>query len=163
MVSAPCAALAQSAEHFTRNEKVKGSIPLGGSIMTTAVDLVLEVFTWVGFGGAAAAALACVIAWAADGTWLPADAIVDREGDDTVVRWLDDDGDVNRAVASHAEAQALAGQEGVRLWYRLGWAGRMRLTRRSPALTRLLWAGAGLLALGILSLAAGVVLYFAGG
>ncbi len=26
-----CAALAQSAEHFTRNEKVKGSIPLGGS------------------------------------------------------------------------------------------------------------------------------------
>ena len=25
------AALAQSAEHFTRNEKVKGSIPLGGS------------------------------------------------------------------------------------------------------------------------------------
>lgn len=25
------AALAQSAEHLTRNEKVKGSIPLGGS------------------------------------------------------------------------------------------------------------------------------------
>jgi len=29
------AALAQSAEHLTRNEKVKGSIPLGGSISTT--------------------------------------------------------------------------------------------------------------------------------
>ena len=29
------AALAQSAEHLTRNEKVKGSIPLGGSISFT--------------------------------------------------------------------------------------------------------------------------------
>jgi hypothetical protein len=29
------AALAQSAEHLTRNEKVKGSIPLGGSTSIT--------------------------------------------------------------------------------------------------------------------------------
>ena len=34
------AALAQSAEHLTRNEKVKGSIPLGGSKESKAVILI---------------------------------------------------------------------------------------------------------------------------
>lgn len=127
------------------------------------VDILLEVFTWVGFAGAGLAAVACVVVWAADGTWLPADAIVDREGEDTVVRWLDADGDVNRAVAGRADAARLAGHDAVRLWYRHGWAGRMRLTRRAPGLTRLLWAGAGFVALGVLSVVASLVVYFAGG
>ena len=39
--------------------------------MTTAVDILLEVFTWIGLGGAFALAVVAVILWAADGTWLP--------------------------------------------------------------------------------------------
>lgn len=130
------------------------------------LDILLEIFTWVGFGGAVALAVAAVAMWAADGTWLSAEAIVDREGDDppgesmTVVRWYDADGDANRAVASPDEAAELAGRDTASIWYRHGWTGRMRLTRRPPGLRRVIWSGAGMLALGVLSLATSIVLYF---
>lgn len=131
--------------------------------MTTALDIVLEIFAWVGFLGAAAMLVVWIALWAADGTWLPADAIVDREGDDTVVRWIDADGDANRAVASPHDAEALAGLDAAAIWYRLGWQGRMRLTRRAPGLRTILVTAGGMLALGILSLVASWVLYFTRG
>lgn len=130
------------------------------------VDILLEIFTWVGFGGAVALAIAAVVMWAVDGTWLSAEAIVDREDDTTagvpmtVVRWYDADGDANRAVASPDEAAELTGRDVASIWYRHGWTGRMRLTRRPPGLRRVIWSAGGMLALGILSVAASIVLYF---
>jgi hypothetical protein len=50
--------------------------------MDHAIDALIEIFTWVGFGGFLVLAIAVVIAWAADGTWLPAEAIIDRDGGD---------------------------------------------------------------------------------
>ena len=127
-------------------------------------DVLLEVFTWVGFGGAAALAVVAAILWAADGTWLPARAIVDTEsgpaGEETIVRWFDADGDANSAVAGPAEAAALAGREYADIWYRHGWTGRMRLQRRPPGLRAVALAAAGLCALGALCLASGWVLFF---
>ncbi len=131
--------------------------------MSPAVDILLEVFTWIGFGGAVALAVVIVIMWAADGTWLPADAIVDREGDETVVRWIDADGDANRAVASAADAAELADADAAPIWYRHGWQGRMRLTRRPGGLRTVVLSAGGMLALGVVSLVASWVLYFTRG
>lgn len=127
------------------------------------LDILLEIFAWVGFVGFVALAAVAVGMWAADGTWLPADAIVDREGERTVVRWYDDDGDANSAVAEPGDAAALAGRDAASIWYRHGWTGRMRLTRRPPGLRRVIWSAAGMLALGVVSVAASVVLYFSRG
>ena len=131
--------------------------------MSTTVDLLLEIFTWVGFGGAFALAALTVLLWAVDGTWLPAQAIVDREDDATIVRWYDVDGDANSAVATPSDAAALADQDTADIWYRHGWRGRMRLTRRPPMLRVVTIAASGMLALGILCLVGGWALYFARG
>lgn len=131
--------------------------------MEHVIDVLLEVFTWVGFGAGALLAVAAVIVWALDGTWLSADAIVDREDGDTVVRWFDADGDANSAVATPVDAVILEGRDTASIWYRHGWRGRMRLTRRASGLRTLALSAGGMLALGILCLVAGWVLYFARG
>lgn len=134
------------------------------AISSDVTDVLLEVFTWVGFGGSAVLAVVMAILWAADGTWLPAEAIVDTErgptGEVTVLRWFDADGDANSAVAGPAEASALAGREQADIWYRHGWTGRMRLQRRPPGLRAVTLAAAGLFALGVLCLVSGWVVFF---
>ncbi len=69
--------------------------------MDIALDAVLELFTWTGFGGAVILGIVLVVLWAVDGTWL-AEAIVDRDGDEVVVRWFDGDGDANSARPTDA-------------------------------------------------------------
>jgi len=128
----------------------------------TAIDILLEVFTWIGFGGFLVLAIVALAVWAADGTWLRADAIIDRDGEAPVARWIDVDGDVNSAPLTDAEAHALAGRDAAAIWYRHGWRDRMRLTPRRAGLARLLLAAGGMLALGVVCLVAGMVVYFAG-
>jgi len=131
--------------------------------MDQAIDALIEIFTWIGFGAFVVLALVAVGVWAADGTWLPARAIVDREGEDPVVRWFDADGDANSAPLTAEDAAALGDADEAPIWYRHGWQGRVRLTRRPPGLRVLVWSALGMLALGIVSLVTGWVLYFVRG
>lgn len=134
--------------------------------MSTTVDAILEIFTWISVGGALALGVAAVVLWATDGSWLPADAIIDREtgaAGETIVRWFDGDGDANSAVVSAADAAALAGRDEASIWYRYGWQGRMRLTRRPPALRLVLQTAAGLCSLAVLTQVVTWVIYFARG
>ncbi len=131
--------------------------------MDHAIDALIEIFTWVGFGAFLLLAIAVVIAWAADGTWLPAEAIIDRDGGDPVVRWFDADGDANSAPLSPADAVVIGDADAAFIWYRHGWQGRVRLQRRPAGLRTLTWSAAGMLALGVVSLVAGWVLYFVRG
>ncbi|EPD85061.1 hypothetical protein HMPREF1529_01674 [Microbacterium sp. oral taxon 186 str. F0373] len=131
--------------------------------MDHAIDALIEIFTWVGFGAFLLLAIAVVIAWAADGTWLPADAIIDRDGEQPVARWFDADGDANSAPLSAADAAVIGDADAASIWYRHGWQGRMRLQRRPAGLRTLTWSAVGMLALGVVSLVAGWVLYFARG
>jgi len=131
--------------------------------MDHAIDGLIEIFTWVGFGAFLVLAIAVVVAWAADGTWLPAEAIIDRDGGDPIVRWFDADGDANSAPLSASDAAVIGDADAASIWYRHGWQGRMRLQRRPAGLRALTWSAAGMLALGVVSLVAGWVLYFARG
>ncbi len=119
--------------------------------MHSALDAVLEIFAWVGLLGAAVFGVVALIVWALDGTWLPVEAIVDHEHDGTWVRWFDGDGEANSAHADHHTAAALAGEDRADVWYRHGWRGRMRLTRRPPLLRVFTGLAAGLLVVAIVS------------
>ena len=49
--------------------------------MDHAIDAVIEIFTWVGLGAGILLAIVTVILKLADGTWLPARAIVEHSDD----------------------------------------------------------------------------------
>lgn len=127
------------------------------------LDAVLDVFGWAGFGAAAAFGLALIVLWAGDGTWLRADGFVDRESDGTWVRWFDHDGVANSAQVDAHTAGELAGRDRVEMWYRRGWEGRMRLTRRPPLFRLLVGLAIGFFAVGIVSVIASWILLFARG
>ncbi len=131
--------------------------------MLVTIGVVLDVFTWIGLGAAALLGIIAVAMWAADGTWLPADAYVDHEDGVTTVRWFDVDGDANSAPAVGALASALAGADRTAIWYRHGWHGRMRLTRRAPQLRSVVVAALALLGVGLVAAAVSLLLLFAGG
>ncbi len=129
--------------------------------MAQALDAILEIFSWVGFGAAVVFALAAVAVWAADGSWLPADAYLDDDG--STVRWIDGDRDVNSASLPESYRGHFDGRGEGRIWYRHGWHDRMRLTRRPPVL-KLLWGLAvGGLVLGILATVGSVIALFVRG
>lgn len=131
--------------------------------MVGAFDAVVEVFSWVGFGlGALLAGVALVI-YLFDGTWLPVRAVVEDSEHGRLVRWFDEDGDVNEAPLSHEQEHALAGKDMADIFYRRGSLGRMRLTQGSPAVRAVALLAAGLVALGVVALVLSWVLLFVRG
>jgi hypothetical protein len=137
--------------------------PESAARVNAILDAVLEILSWAGFGGAALFAVALLVLWAADGTWLPADALVDHEPDGTWVRWYDDEGEANSARVDDHTATLLAGRDRADIWYRHGWRGRMRLTRRPPAHRLLVGLSSGFLAVGVAALVASWIVLFARG
>ena len=131
--------------------------------MDAAVDAIVEIFSWAGFGlGALAAGIALVL-YLFDGTWLPARAVVEAAEGRRLVRWFDEDGDVNEAHLTYEQEEALAGKDMADIFYRRGTLGRMRLTQGSPAVRAVSLIAAGLIGLGIVALVLSWVLLFARG
>lgn len=131
--------------------------------MHTALDAILEIFTWVGLGAGLVLGILTLIIWAVDGSWLPARGVVDHEDDRTVVRWFDDDGTVNGVVTAPADAEKLDGVSMTDIWYRYGSRDRMRLTKHSPAVRTAGWLAIGLAAMGIVAAAASWIVLFVKG
>ena len=126
--------------------------------MTQALDAILEIFSWVGFGAAVVFGIAALVVWASDGSWLPADAYLDEDG--RTLRWLDDAGEVNAAELSAHDRDHLGGGGTARIWYRHGWRDRMRFTRRPPVLRLLVGLAVGGGALGVVTVLASVIVFF---
>jgi len=131
--------------------------------VTSTLDAILDVFSWAGFGGAAVFGLALIVLWASDGTWLPTEGLVDHEDDGTWVRWFDGEGEANSARVDEHTARELAGLDRAEIWYRHGWRGRMRLTRRPATYRLLVGLSLGFLGLAVASLVLSWVLIFARG
>jgi hypothetical protein len=131
--------------------------------MNAALDAVIEIFTWIGFGAGALLAGIALIAYLFDGTWVPVRAVVEPTEHGKVVRWFDEDGGVNEAPLTH-EQLAVVGDAGMYdIFARRGWSNRMRLTQRSPLVRSLTLLAAGLLGLGVVALATSSILLFARG
>jgi hypothetical protein len=130
--------------------------------MGHTLDILLETFTWVGFGAGALFAGVALIVFLADGTWLPASAMLESTPEGRVARWFAHDGGVGSAILSpHDDAHVGAADE-TELYYRVG-SNRVRLSPRSPAVRLTAWLAFGFLALGALSLVVSLVMMFAVG
>ncbi len=131
--------------------------------MSNALDAVIEIFTWVGLGGGAVLAMVAVVLLLADGTWLPARAVVEEVDGGRVVRWFDDQGGVNEAPLSAHDDAKVGSADMADIFYRRGSAHRMRLTRSSPVVRFVSLLSAGILGLGLLAFVASIVVLFARG
>ena len=131
--------------------------------MHQAIDAVVEIFSWVGFGlGALLAGIALVI-YLFDGTWLPVRAVVEATDDGRLVRWFDEDGGVNEAHLSHEQEHHIGDADMADIFYRRGSRNRMRLTQGSPAVRAVALLAAGMLGLGVVALVTSLVMLFARG
>ncbi|KTS02731.1 MULTISPECIES: hypothetical protein [Microbacterium] len=131
--------------------------------MSNALDAVIEIFTWVGLGGGTLLALLAVVLLLADGTWLPARAVVEEVDGGRVVRWFDDRGGVNEAPLSSHDDAKIGSADMADIFYRRGSAHRMRLTRASPVVRFVSLLAAGILGLGLVAFVLSIVVLFARG
>jgi hypothetical protein len=128
-----------------------------------ALDAIIEIFSWAGFGlGALLAGIALVV-YLFDGTWLPVRAVVEDAEHGRLVRWFDEDGGVNEAHLTHEQEREIGGKDMADIFYRRGSQNRMRLTQGSPAVRAIALLAGGLLALGVIALAASLILLFVRG
>lgn len=131
--------------------------------MTNAIEAVVEILSWVGFGVGGALAIAALIAFLADGTWVPVRGFVEHEDDDIVVRWIDADDQVNRATLTASEWHELGGGDTVEIFARRGSPDTMRSTPRSPVVRGLALLASLVLGVGLACLIISVILLFAAG
>ena len=131
--------------------------------MNAALDAVLEIFTWIGFGAGALLAGIALMAYLFDGTWVPVRAVVEPTEHGRVVRWFDENGGVNEAPLTHEQLEVVGEAGMYDIFARRGWNNRMRLTPRSPLVRSLALLAAGLIGLGVVALAASSILLFARG
>ena len=128
-----------------------------------AIEALLEIFSWVGFGAGALLAGVALIVFIADGTWLPVRAVVEDTDHGLVVRWFDENGDVNEAPLSEAQQREVGNRDMADVFYRRGWRNRMRFTRRSPAVRAVALFAAGLVGLGLICLIVSWIILFTQG
>ena len=69
--------------------------------MPPALAVALEIYTWIGLGAAVLLGIAALIAWVADGSWVPVRAVVSPTPAGEVVRWFDDSGILGEAPLPH--------------------------------------------------------------
>lgn len=131
--------------------------------MNAAVDAVIEIFTWVGFGAGALLAGIALIAYLFDGTWVPVRAVVEPTDHGTVVRWFDEEGGVNEAALTHEQIEKVGGAGMYDIFARRGWNNRMRFTQGSPLVRAVALLAAGLIGLGVIALTVSSVLLFTRG
>jgi len=131
--------------------------------VSNAFDAVIEIFTWVGLGGGLLLAFTAAFLLLADGTWLPARAVVEHVDGGRVVRWFDHEGGVNEAPLSTHDVEKIGAADMADIYYRRGTAHRMRLTRSSPLVRFVSLLAAGVLSLGVIAFVASIVVLFARG
>ncbi|WJL96216.1 hypothetical protein QSU92_03155 [Microbacterium sp. ET2] len=130
----------------------------------TAVNAVLEIFSWVGLGLGGVVLLVAAILALADGTWEPVTVMIDDDDEGgRIARWFGSDGEVGEAHLTPEQLRALEGQDSASAFARRDSPGRMRLTRGSPLVRFVAWFGVGLAALGLLALVISWILLFTAG
>lgn len=125
-----------------------------------AIDAVLEIFTWVGLGGALFLGVAALIVRLADGSWQPVQVVITHDPDGSVARWFSPDGGVGAARLTIEQEARLAGRDAADVFARVGRTDRVRLIRTSPLGRFLTWLAVGFAALAALAAIGSLVLLF---
>ncbi|QEO14152.1 hypothetical protein FLP10_06760 [Agromyces intestinalis] len=127
------------------------------------IGLLLEVLSWVGLGAGAVLAIAWIAARSADGGWREVEVVVVPGVDQAapVARWFAGDELHERPLDADEQAKLEGGVEDA-----IGWAtagGRLRFERRSHAARVLGLLALILLVVGVVALAAGLILSLTAG
>lgn len=128
--------------------------------MPPALAIALEIYTWIGLGAAVVLGVGALIAWVADGSWVPVRAVVTATPAGEVVRWFDESGILGEAPLPHG---ANVHDEEVELWARLGRHDTVRPSRTSPLVRSLARLTAGFAALALIGLVVSLILLFVEG
>ncbi|MCC4250337.1 MULTISPECIES: hypothetical protein [Microbacterium] len=131
--------------------------------MSNVVDVVIELFTWVGLGAGVLLAVAALILYVADGTWLPVRAVVEDVDGHRVVRWFDENGGVNEAPLSPHDDARIGRADMADIFARRGSRHRMRLTSFSPLVRFVALLATGVLGLGAVAFLVSIILLFTRG
>jgi len=128
--------------------------------MDPRLDVIVEIFSWVGFGVGALLAGIALVLYVADGTWVPMRVMIEDDPDTEgrVARWFTDRGGVGVAHLTHEQDHALAGRDSADVFVRSGGRDRMRLTRHSRLVRGVAYLAAGFVGLGVVSVVLSVVL-----
>ncbi|MGP3534757.1 hypothetical protein ACTU3I_08190 [Microbacterium sp. RD1] len=128
--------------------------------MTNALEAVVEIFSWVGIGAGVLLGGIALLVLLADGRWAPVRGFIEHEPEGAVIRWFDEDGDVNSAPLTPEQVAALGDGDAADVYALRGAPDRMRITRRSPALRGLAGLAGVFLGVGVLALVVSIVLLF---
>ncbi|MBW9111330.1 hypothetical protein [Microbacterium ureisolvens] len=131
--------------------------------MSQAIDVLAEIFSWIGFGVGALLAGVALIMYLFDGTWLPVRAVVENGPDGRLVRWFDEEGGVGEAHLTHEQDHHIGDADMADIFVRRGSRNRMRLTQGSPAVRAVARLAIGMLALGVVALVTSLVMLFVRG
>lgn len=131
--------------------------------MDPRLGVVIEIFSWVGFGVGALLAGIALVLYVADGTWLPARVMIDDDETGRTARWFTDRGGVGEARLTHEQELALTGKDSADVFVRSGARHRMRLTRHSRLVRGVLFLALGFLGLGVVTAAVSIGLLIARG
>ncbi|HWI32023.1 MAG TPA: hypothetical protein VNT50_11060 [Microbacterium sp.] len=127
------------------------------------IGAIAEIFTWTGLGAGLLLGTLALVLKVADGSWLPARAVVEPDDAGHFVRWLDHEGEIGEAPLSEPEYASLHGADMADIYYRVGRRDRMRLHRGSTLVRALGWLAVGFAALGLISFTLQLILLFAEG
>ena len=131
--------------------------------MYAGIGLILELFTWVGFGIAAVLLISYLVARAARAAWVETDAVVVADGSELRLRWLSDDRELFERLVEPDERALIGDKDHCEIRYSRFSPWKSRLKADSRAVRALGILTVVFVGIGVVSSVASIVLLFLGG
>ncbi|WP_213815564.1 hypothetical protein [Glaciihabitans sp. dw_435] len=126
------------------------------------IELLAELFTWIGFLAGGACLLTLVIVRAARGSWVETDAVlVDAPGSGgTLVRWMTDEGTLHTAELTPDELADIKDPDALQIHYSRRSPDRMRIGSHTDGEKVLRVTGLVLVGLGVIAVIVSIITLF---
>jgi len=124
------------------------------------LGLILEVFTWIGFGAAVVVLLVMLIARAADGSWVETHGVIIDGPDGREVRWMTEAAELFSRPVDDAEFASLHDADEPNVFYSRREPSRARFRRTADHTRALRLLFAVTFGIGVLCSIASIVLLF---
>jgi len=131
--------------------------------MYAGIGLILELFTWVGFGIGALLLVGYLVARAARAAWVETDAVVVADGSELRLRWLSDDRELFERLVEPDERALIGDKDHCEIRYSRFSPWKSRLKADSRAVRALGILTVVFVGIGVVSSVASIVLLFLGG
>jgi len=131
--------------------------------MYAGIGLILELFTWVGFGIGALLLVGYLIARAARAAWVETDAVVVAEGSELRLRWLSDDRELFDRLVEPEERALIGDKDHCEIRYSRfsPWKSRLKADNRAVRALGILTVV--FVGIGVVASVASIVVLFLGG